>query len=69
MNYRCYTGPNAMGAPRSVIPDWLDHTANAIPDESIGGNTAASRDPGPAQPAAEFVSNTTVEVKPANPVP
>lgn len=53
MNNRNYTGPNAIGVPKDQVPDWLDHTANAIQNVTITDNTAPDQDPGPNAKGAE----------------
>jgi hypothetical protein len=60
VNFRCYNGPNAAGSPAGVIPDFLDHTANAIPNDAVRGNVAAACDPGPAAVGQGANSNTYV---------
>ena len=60
MNARDYKGPNAAGQPRNVIPDWLDHTANA---NWSANHAAACNDPGPnvvgveKEPPSEILAN------------
>jgi hypothetical protein len=45
-NRNNYTGPNAAGAPKDLIPDWLDHTANERKDGTTRAE-APDSDPGP----------------------
>jgi hypothetical protein len=49
-----YKGPNAAGAPKNVIPDWLDHTANQRQDETR--TEPADSDPGPGAVGATDVA-------------
>ena len=50
-----YKGPNVAGAPKNVIPDWLDHTVNALKD-GITRADAPNGDPGPGAAGATDVA-------------
>lgn len=58
-NYQNYNGPNAIGSPKNLIPNWLDHTMNAEEDNSVAPSNAKKDDPGPNQPIAMSISKGT----------
>lgn len=64
MNARDYKGMNAAGQPRDVIPDWLDHTANAAWHLNIA---AACNDAGPnavgneKEPPSDILANPVTQ--------
>ena len=47
MDNRNLAGPNAAGVSKNLIPDWLDHTANADTNNTDTIGTAAETFPGP----------------------
>lgn len=60
MDNRNYSGPNTIGAPKESVPDWLDHTANSLEDQSAAKRgmayPAPVKDAGPN--AVGAVTNT-----------
>jgi hypothetical protein len=54
-----YIGPNAAGVQKGLIPDWLDHTANAMKNEA-SRTPGAMEDHGPGAAGAVTIINPSV---------